>query len=117
MRLLAAGLALIMAAPALAISPEAKEFIEISRKLEPNRCEKAKLTRELAVAEVERNAERIQALRAAYAKIDRDREAAAMERKLRRLEPLILDRDGKARRPEDLDAISLARREAFYRCK
>jgi len=104
------------ATPALAISPAAQEFLDLSKKLEPVQCEKRKLRRELALAEVERDADKSKALRAKFEALNGDRETARMEKRLAELEPRILDKDGKARRPEDLDAISLQRREAFYRC-
>jgi hypothetical protein len=110
-------LAAFAAAPALAISPEAQEFIELSKKLEPVHCQKRKLTRDIAVAEVERDADKARALRAAFDALARDKQATAMERRLLQLEPRIVDRDGKARRPEDLDAINMQRGEAFYRCQ
>jgi hypothetical protein len=115
LRLLLAVL-LLAAGPALAISPEAQEFLEISKKLEPMQCEKRKLRRGIAIADVERDAEKSQALRARYEELNRDKSAAKLEKRLSQLEPRIVDKDGKARRPEDLDAVNLQRREAFYRC-
>ncbi len=115
MRLFVAAL-LLTAGPALAISPEAKEFLEISKKLEPVQCEKRKLRRGMAIAEVERDTEKLQSMRTRYEELNRDKAAAQLEKRLAQLEPRIVDKDGKVRRPEDLDAVSLQRREAFYRC-
>jgi predicted nucleic acid-binding Zn-ribbon protein len=116
LRFSAGVLALALAAPAFAISPEAKEFIEISKKLESVHCQKRKITREIAVAEAERDAERSKALRAEFRNIASDKQTAGLEKRLQQLEPRIVDKEGKARRSEDLDAIDLQRREAFYRC-
>jgi hypothetical protein len=110
-------LALLTAPPALAISPEAREFIELSEKLAPVHCEKRRLTRDMAVAEAERDADRAKALRAEFDALARDKQTAALEKRLMQLEPRLVDKEGRARRPEDLDAIDLKRREAFYRCK
>jgi len=106
----------VAATPALAISPAAQEFLALSKKLEPVQCEKRKLSRELAVAEAERDAEKSKALRARFEVLNGDKETERMEKRLAELAPRILDKDGKARRPEDLDAINLQRRQAFYRC-
>lgn len=116
MRRLALLLAFVVA-PAWAVSPDAQEFLDLSKKLEPVQCEKSKLRRELAVAGVQRDDAKVKELRARFDALSREKETARMEARLAALEPRILDRDGKARRPEDLDAISLQRREAFYRCK
>ena len=47
---------LLLALPlqALALSPAAQEFISISKELEPVQCEKRRLRRQMALAEVER---------------------------------------------------------------
>ena len=81
-----------------------------AQRLEPLHCQKRKLTRDIAVAEAERDTEKVKALRAEFAKLGLDKQAAAMEKRLLQLEPRIVDKEGKARRPEDLDAISLQRR-------
>ena len=39
---------------ALSLSPEAREFMDITAKLEPVQCEKRRLRREIALAEVEK---------------------------------------------------------------
>jgi hypothetical protein len=107
----------LAAGPAWAISPEAQEFIELSAKLEPVQCEKRKLRRDMALAEVERDEAKAKQLRARFDAIDRDKETSRLEARLAQLHPRIVDAEGKPRRPEDLDAISLQRREAFYRCR
>ena len=117
MRVPALLVLLAAAMPAWAVSSEAAEFIEASRKLEAVQCERQKLRREIALAEAERDAARAQALRARFDALGRDREVARLERRLAELQPRILDGDGRPRRAEDLDAISLQRREAFYRCR
>lgn len=117
MRGAVALVALALAAPAQAVSPDAKEFLELTKKLEPVQCERQKLRREMAMAQAERDDERGKAARARFDALGRDRETARLEKRLAELEPRILDREGKARRPEDLDAISLQRRQAFYNCR
>jgi len=106
-----------VAAPAWSVSPDAREFLELSKKLESVQCEKQKLRREMAVADVQRDEAKSKELRARFDALNREKETARMEKRLAALEPRILDGEGKARRPEDLDAISLQRREAFYRCR
>ena len=39
---------------ALSLSPEAREFIDLTSKLEPVQCEKRRLRREITLAEVEK---------------------------------------------------------------
>jgi hypothetical protein len=107
----------LAASPALAITPDAREFLELSKKLEPAQCEKRKLRRGIALAEIEKDPERAKELRARFEAVNRDKETERMEKRLAQLEPRILDSQGRARHPEDLDAISLERRMAFYRCK
>ena len=96
---------------ARALSPEAQEFMAISRQLEPVQCEKQKLRREIALAEIERRD--AQELRARFSTLDRDPKTARLEKRLAQLEPRLL----KSSDAEDLDAISRQRREAFYRCE
>ena len=99
--------------PALALSPQAREFMAISKQLEPVQCEKRKLRREIAVAEVERREGDIKALREKFAALDRDPNTTRLERRLAQLQPRV----SKSSDPEDLQAISLQQREAFYRCE
>jgi hypothetical protein len=107
---------LLAAAPAWGLTPEAKEFLEITKKLEPVQCEKRKLRREIALAEIERRAADAKKLRRRFVELDRHPDVARLEKRLAELEPRILDGKGRARHPEDLDAISFQHREAFYRC-
>jgi hypothetical protein len=103
-------LTLLFSAPAWSLSPEAQEFMAISKQLEPVQCEKRKLRREIALAEVERRDAK--ELRERFARINRDPQTARLEKRLGQLEPGLL----KSGDPEDLDAISRQQREAFYRC-
>lgn len=113
-----AGLLAIAIAPhARALTPEAKEWLEISARLEPVQCEKRQLRRQVLLAEAEHRAEDAQKLRARAAALNRDKETTRLEKRLAVLEARILDSKGRPRHPEDLDAISLQQREAFYRCE
>jgi hypothetical protein len=98
-------------ASALALSPAAKEFMTIAGKLEPVHCEKRKLRREIALAEVQGHD--VKALKDRFARLDRDPKTAKLEKRLGQLEPRV----SKSPDPEDLAAISRQQREAFYRCE
>jgi hypothetical protein len=113
---LAAWLALV-APQALALTPEAKEWLAISAKLEPVQCEKRQLRRQIVLAEAENRGADAKQLRARAAALGRDKETARLEKRLAELEARILDGQGRARHAEDLDAISLQQRTAFYRCE
>jgi hypothetical protein len=103
---------LLCASPAaLALSDEAREFMRISKELEPVQCEKRKLRREIALAEVERRDAK--ALRDRFARINRDPKTSRLEKRLAQLEPRL----EKSSDPEDLDAINRQRRDALYRCE
>lgn len=102
---------------AAALSPEAQEWLAISAKLESVQCEKRQLRRQMAMAQAEERGEDLKKLRARAAALDRNRETARLEKRLAVLEARILDSQGRPRHPEDLDAISLQQREAFYRCE
>jgi hypothetical protein len=95
---------------ALSLSPEAREFMDISAKLEPVQCEKRKLRRQLALAEVEKQDTR--ELRKRFASLDRNPETTRLEKRLAELQPRL----SKSSDPEDLQAINRQRVEAFYRC-
>ena len=82
----------------------------ISKQLEPVQCEKRKLRREIALAEAEKRDPA--PLRAQFAKLNREPQTAKLEKRLAQLEPRLL----RSPDPEDLQAISLQQREAFYRC-
>lgn len=102
--------------PALAVTPEAKEFMAISAQLEPVQCEKRRLRRAIALAQAERRTDDLKKLRARFAQIDADPGTARLEKRLAVLEARILDGSGRPRNAEDLEAISLQQRQAFYRC-
>ena len=87
--------------------------MQISRELEPVQCEKRRLRRAIALAEVERRDADIKTLRARFSQLDRDPKNAKLEKRLAQLEPRVKASSD----PEDLAAISLQQREAFYRCE
>ena len=105
------------AAPGFAITPEAKEFLEISKKLEPLQCEKRQLRRGLVLAKAEGRDEDARKLRKRFEDLNRNPETSKMEKRLAELEKRISDGKGGTRDPEDLQAISFQQREAFYRCE
>ena len=106
-------LLLLIPMQAFALSPAAQEFMAISKELEPVQCEKRQLRRKMALAEVERRDDDTRKLRARFAEIDRDPKTAQLEKRLAELEPRLK----RSSDPEDLPAISLQQREAFYRCE
>jgi hypothetical protein len=110
-------LVLLWPCAALAVTPAAQEFIDISAKLEPVQCEKRQLRRAILLAEVERREADLKKLRARFAEIDADPATARLEKRLAVLEARVLDGHGRARNREDLDAISFQQRQAFYRCE
>ena len=104
---------LLLPLPALSLTPAAKEFLEISAKLEPVQCEKRQLRRKMALAHAEQRAADMEVLRLRFAALNRDRDTTRLEQRLAELEKRIQA----ARDPEDLDAISFQQRQAFYRCE
>jgi hypothetical protein len=94
-----------------ALSPAAKEFIDVARQLEPVQCEKRKLRREIALAEAQQRDTK--PMRSRFAALDRDPKTARLEQRLAKLEPRIAT----TKDPEDLAAISRRHTEAFYRCE
>ena len=82
----------------------------ISKQLEPVQCEKRKLRREIVMAEAEKRD--AAPLRAQFEKLNRDPRTTKLEKRLAQLEPKVLHSGD----PEDLQAISLQQRQAFYRC-
>lgn len=96
---------------ALSLTPEAREFMEITAKLETVQCEKRKLRREITLAEVEKKDAR--ELRKRFAALDRDPKTARLEKRLAELEPRLR----RSSDPEDLPAIDRQRVEMFYRCE
>lgn len=103
----------IVAVPVFALSPAAEEFMAISKELEPVQCEKRRLRREIAFAEAERRDQDVRVLRKKFAALDADPKTAKLEKRLAELEPRVK----KSGDPEDLAAISLQQRQAFYRCE
>ena len=103
--------AFVLSTPAWALSPEAQEFMAISKTLEPVQCEKRKLRREIAMAGAE--GRDTAPMRAQFAKLNRDPQTTKLEKRLAQLEPKVLH----SKDPDDLQAISLQQREAFYRCE
>ena len=97
---------------AFALSPAAQEFMSISKDLEPVQCEKRQLRRKIALAEAERRDGDANTARARFSTLDKDPKTARLEKRLAELEPLVK----RSPDPEDLQAISLQQREAFYRC-
>lgn len=104
---------LLLPLHALSLSKEAEEFMKISEALEPVQCEKRKLRRDIALAEVEGRRTDVRKLRARFAELDKDPQTAGLERRLAELQPR-LERSSD---PEDLRAINQQRVEAFYRCQ
>jgi hypothetical protein len=104
-------LAMLLPGPLLALSPQAREFMEITRQIEPVQCEKRRLRRAIALAEIQK--EDTNPLRKRFADLDRDPNTAKLEKRLAQLEPQLQ----RSSDPEDLAAISLQQREAFYRCE
>lgn len=98
--------------PSWSLSPQAREFMKVTAELEPVQCEKRRLRREIALAEVEGRKAELKTLRARFAAINREPKTARLERRLAELEPRVA-RSGD---PEDLPQISRQQREAFYRC-
>jgi hypothetical protein len=103
---------LALAAPSWALSPQAREFMEITKTLQPVQCEKRKLRRAIAFAEAERRDDDARALRQKFAALNKDPKTAKLEKRLARLEPRL----EKSSDPEDLQAINRQRVEAFYAC-
>lgn len=107
------SIGLIFSSPVVALSPQAQEFMAITRELEPLQCEKRKLRRAIALAEAERRDDEVRTLRRKFADLDKNPETARLEKRLGVLEPRL----SKAGDAEDLAAISRQQREAFYRCE
>lgn len=109
-------LVLLWPCVALGVTPAAREFLDITARLEPVQCEKRKLRRAIVRAEVEGRGAEAEKLRARFAEIDADPETARLEKRLAVLQARVLDGGGRPRHPEDLEAISLQQRQQFYRC-
>ena len=114
---LRSGLALLaFAAPAWALTPQAREFIEIAKQLEPVHCQKRQLRRQIVLAEVEQRGADAKELKQKFARLDRNPQTAKLEKRLAALEKRISRGRSGSRDPEDLQAISFQQRQAFYRC-
>jgi hypothetical protein len=108
------ALALLGSIPAAwPLSPEAREFMKITEQLEPVQCEKRRLRREMALAEVEGRSADLKTLRQRFAALNREPRTAKLERRLAELEPRV----ARSADPEDLAQISEQQRAAFYRCE
>jgi len=105
-----AWLLLFVAFSSWGLSPEAQEFMKITQQLESMQCEKRKLRRQIALAEVEKRDSKD--LRKRFSALDRDQQTARLEKRLGQLGPRL----AKSADPEDLPAINRQRVEAFYRC-
>ena len=99
--------------PCWSLSSEAREFMNITEQLEPVQCEKRKLRRAIALAEVESRGDDLKALRAKFAALNREPKTAKLEARLAGLERHV----ARSSDPEDLQAISRQQRDAFYRCE
>ena len=106
-------LGLLVSFEASALSPAAREFMDISRELEPVQCEKRQLRRKMALAQAEQRDSDVRSLQARFAELNRDPKTAKLEKRLAALEPRLK----RSSDPEDLPAISLQQRQAFYRCE
>ena len=84
--------------------------MSITRQLEPVQCEKQKLRRRIALAEIEKADAK--ELRRRFSELDRDPRTARLERRLGELGARL----SKSSDAEDLPAINRQRVEAFYRC-
>jgi len=101
---------LLLAMPlyAFAVSPEAKEFMDITAQLEPVQCKKRQLRREIVLADTEGRSADARKLRDDFARLDRDPKTAKLEKRLAQLEKRITK--------DDLPEINRQHVEAFYRC-
>lgn len=113
MRFVFAGFLFCFLGHSEALTSAAREFLEISKKLEPVQCEKRQLRRAMAMAQVENRPLDLKKMQEKFSALDREPQTARLERRLAQLEPRIQASPD----PQDLNAISLQRREAFYRCE
>ena len=104
-------LMLVLPLRAHALSAEAEEFIAINKQLEPVQCEKRRLRREMALAQIENRSTK--EMQARFSALNRDPQTMKLEKRLAELGPRVQHSSD----PEDLRAISLQQREAFYRCE
>ena len=92
----------------LALSPEAQEFMQITKQLEPLQCQKRQLRRQIVMADTEGRAADARKLREDFSRLDRDPKTSKLERRLAELQKSITK--------EDLPAVNRQHVEAFYRC-
>ena len=102
-------LLLVIPLNVLALSPEAQEFMQITKQLEPLQCQKRQLRRQIVMADTEGRAADARKLREDFARLDRDPKTSKLERRLAELQKRITN--------EDLPAINRQHVEAFYRCE
>jgi hypothetical protein len=103
--------AMMVPGTAAALSAPAREFMSINEELEPVQCEKRRLRRQAALAQVEGRS--MEPIKKRFAELNREPKTAKLEKRLAELEPVVK----KSTDPEDLAAISRQQREAFYRCE
>ena len=84
--------------------------MRITKDLEPVQCEKRRLRRQMALADIEKRD--AGDLRRRFAELNRDAKTTRLEKRLAALEPRL----EKGADAEDLPAINRQRVEAFYRC-
>jgi hypothetical protein len=94
---------------ALALSPAAQEFMQITKELEPMQCQKRQLRRQIVMADAEQRAADSRKLREDFARLDRDPKTSKLEKRLAELEKRITQ--------DDLPEINRQHVEAFYRCE
>ena len=90
------------------LSPEAMEFMQITKQLEPLQCQKRQLRRQIVMADTEGRAADARKLREDFARLDRDPKTSKLEKRLAELQKSITN--------DDLPAINRQHVEAFYRC-
>lgn len=91
------------------LSPEAKEFMQITQQLEPLQCQKRQLRRQIVMADAEQRAADARKLREDFARLDRDPATSKLEKRLAELQKRITK--------DDLPEINRQHVEAFYRCE
>jgi hypothetical protein len=101
---------------ASALSPDAKEFMEITARIEPMQCRKRQLRRQIVLADTEQRAADARRLRDDFARLDRDPATSKLEKRLAELQQRMSNGKGGTLDPEDLAAINKQHVEAFYRC-
>jgi hypothetical protein len=85
--------------------------MQITKQLETVQCEKRKLRREIALAEIEKRDAK--PLHRRFGELNRDPQTAKLEKRL----GVLGSRLQASADPEDLPAINRQRVEAFYKCE